>query len=163
MDFATGDYVWICEADDYCHKKMLKDLIKPIQKNPDIVISYCDTAMIDTTGNMIMSSIKKEIDQQNSKHWNQNYVIDGLEEIQKYAYLNCTIANVSSALIKRGDYKDFFASSKKYRQAGDWLFYVQLMKLGKVAYNKNARNYYRIHGSNVTSVTKKQAAVSKQK
>lgn len=157
MDFATGDYVWICEADDYCHKKMLKDLIKPIQKNPDIVISYCDTAMIDTTGNMIMSSIKKEIDQQNSKHWNQNYVIDGLEEIQKYAYLNCTIANVSSALIKRGDYKDFFASSKKYRQAGDWLFYVQLMKLGKVAYNKNARNYYRIHGSNVTSVTKKQA------
>lgn len=157
MELATGDYVWICEADDYCHPNMLKELVKPIKKEKDIVISYCDTAMISTDGKVIASSVKKEIDQQHTKHWNHNYVIDGIEEIKNYAYLNCTIANVSSTLIKKGDYQEFFEKSKQYRQAGDWLFYIQIMKLGKVAYNKKAYNYYRIHGNNVTSTTKKQS------
>ena len=97
------------------------------------------------------------MDQQHTKHWKHNYVIQGIEEIKNYAYLNCTIANVSSTLIKKGDYQEFFEKSKQYRQAGDWLFYIQIMKLGKVAYNKKAYNYYRIHGNNVTSTTKKQS------
>ena len=41
--------------------------------------------------------------------------------------------------------------SGKYKQAGDWLFYVNVMSNGKIAYSKKALNYYRVHGNNVSS------------
>lgn len=154
---AKGDYVWICEADDYCTENLLSHLIKPIQKHPDVMISYCDTAMIDTFGNLIQSSVKNDIDLQKTGHWRHSYLNEGQKEIQDYAYLNCTIANVSSALIKKENYQSYFDLSKQYKQAGDWLFYLNVMNRGKVAFCKEVCNYYRIHGNNVTSVTKKQA------
>ena len=90
-------------------------------------------------------------------HWDNNYINDGINEIKNYSYLNCTIANVSSVIFRKDDYEKYFIESSKYRQAGDWLFYVNIMKHGKVAFSKHALNYYRLHGNNVTSLTKKKA------
>lgn len=151
FELAKSDYIWIAEADDYCNEKLLTNLVKPIEKDPSIVISYADTAFIDAFGNIILKSIKPEIDIQNSGHWDHSYVNDGMSEIRDYSYLNCTIANVSSALIKKGDYSNYLQKSGEYKQAGDWLFYVNVMSQGKIAYNSKVLNYYRVHGNNVSS------------
>ena len=151
FELAKSDYVWIAEADDYCDEKLLTNLVKPIEKDSSIMISYSDTAFIDVFGNIILKSIKSEIDIQNSGHWNHSYINDGILEIRNYSYLNCTIANVSSALIKNGDYSKYLQKSGEYKQAGDWLFYVNLMSHGKIAYNSKVLNYYRVHGNNVSS------------
>ena len=90
-------------------------------------------------------------------HWNKNFISIGNEEIKNYAFVNCTIANVSSVLFKRNDYTKFFKESGKFKQAGDWLFYLNIMNTGKISYIDKPLNYYRVHGSNVTSVTKKAA------
>lgn len=156
FDEATGDYVWIAEADDYSEKSFLKSIIKPIKKDKDVVISYSDTAFIDKDGYIIMRTIKPEIDILKTGHWNQNFVKNGIDEIHDHSYLNCTIANVSSVLFKKGDYDNFFEEASKFRQAGDWLFYVYVMTSGKIAYYNKPLNYYRVHGNNVTSKTKKQ-------
>lgn len=156
---ATSNYVWIAEADDYCSKHLLSNLVKPILKEQNVVISYADTAFIDTVGNLITKSIVPEIDVQNTGHWNNKYINDGKEEFNNYTYLNCTIANVSSTLIKKDDYSTYFKISGKYKQAGDWLFYANIMQKGKIAYSNKTLNYYRIHGNNVTSVTKKEAHI----
>ncbi len=148
---ATGDYVWIAEADDYCDPSLLKNLVKPILKNESIVISYSDTAFVDIFGNVTVKSIKPEIDISKTKHWNKSYINDGLNEIKNYSYLNCTIANVSSALIKNGNYNKYLTESGNYKQAGDWLFYINLMTLGSIAYTNKVLNYYRLHGDNVSS------------
>ena len=155
FEMACGDYVWIAEADDYCDSKMLKNLVKPLNTYSDIVISYCDTAFINAEGKMTLPSIKNEIDFMNTKHWNQDFVNDGKEEYKNYAFLNCTIANVSSTLIKKDYYHDFFELSGQFKQAGDWLFYVNIMQKGKIAYSNKTLNYYRVHGNNVSSITKK--------
>ena len=154
---AEGDYVWIAEADDYSEKTFLKTVTRPLKKYNDVKISYVDTAFIDKDGYIIMRSIKPEIDILKTGHWDKNFVSNGLDEISNYAYLNCTIANVSSVLFKNDDYLSYFKESGKFKQAGDWLFYVNVMKDGKIAYSNKAINYYRVHGNNVTSVTKKQA------
>ena len=104
-----------------------------------------------------MKSIKPEIDILQTGHWDHDFVNSGIEEIKNYAYLNCTVANVSSVLFKNDDYSNFFKESGKYRQAGDWLFYINIMKQGKIAFSNKPINYYRVHGNNVTSVTKKQS------
>ena len=104
---------------------------------------------------MIQSSVKQDIDLQHTGHWNHSYVNEGMNEMKQYAYLNCTIANVSSTLIKKGNYQDYFAYAKQLKQAGDWMFYLNIMSEGNIAFCNKVCNYYRIHGNNVTSVTKK--------
>lgn len=151
MELATGDYVWIAEADDYCEAKLLRTLVNPIKKDKNVMISYSDTAFIDTFGNIILKSIKPEIDIQKSGHWDKSYINNGLDEIKNYSYLNCTISNVSSAIIKNGDYEEYLKMSGEFKQAGDWLFYVNLISNGDIAYSNKILNYYRVHGNNVSS------------
>lgn len=156
FELATGDYVWIAEADDCCDKTLLKKLIKPVKENKNIYISYADTAFINAWDKIILPTIKPEIDIMKTKHWDSDFVDNGLEEIEKYTFLNCIIANVSSCIIKRDNYDDIFKKIIEYKQAGDWLFYVSVMKKGDIAFCNKPLNYYRLHGNNVTSVTKKQ-------
>lgn len=154
---ASGDYVWIAEADDYCRSNFLTKVMKPIEKNDNVVISYSDTAYIDKEGKLVLRTIKPEIDILKTGHWDKSFVVNGIDEIKNHAYLNCTIANVSSVIFKKDNYDSFFKLSGQYKQAGDWLFYVNIMTKGKVAFYNKPLNYYRLHGNNVTSVTKKQA------
>ena len=153
---ATGDYVWIAEADDCCDKTLLKNIIKPIKQDKNIYISYADTAFINAWDKIILPTIKPEIDIRKTNHWESDFVDNGLEEIKNYTFLNCIIANVSSCIIKKDNYDDIFENIIEYKQAGDWLFYVSVMKKGDIAFCNKPLNYYRLHGNNVTSVTKKQ-------
>ena len=152
FSYAKGDYVWVAEADDYADKHFLKTVVKPLKKDSDILISYTDTSFINGEGVKVLKSIVPEIDIQKTKHWNKSYVNIGLDEILHYSYLNCTIANVSSTLIKNGNYSKYFKMSSSYRQAGDWLLYVNIMRYGKISYVNKPLNYYRLHGNNVSSI-----------
>ena len=153
---ATGDYVWIAEADDYCEPNLISNLVKQLKNNKNIRISYADTAFIDVNGYITMKSIVPEIDIQKSNHWNCNYVNNGLEEINNYSYGNNTIANASSCIIKRDDNSKFLKVAGEYKQAGDWLLYMEIMALGDIAYYAKALNYYRLHGNNVSATMKQQ-------
>lgn len=152
---AKSDYIWIAEADDYCSNQFAKKIMTPLLKDNDIVLSYSDTAFIDAEGKIILKTIKTEIDIMKTGHWNKSYIIDGKQEVYNYTFLNCTIANVSSVIFKKGNYNNYFKLSGEYKQAGDWLFYANIMQNGKVAYFNKTLNYYRVHGNNVSSTTKK--------
>lgn len=156
LEMAHGDYVWICEADDYCKKNFLKKVTEPIRENKDIVISYADTGFIDGDGNVIKKSLIDQIDLLKTNHWHDSYVNDGIEEINNYTYLNCTIPNVSGTIIKTGNYGKILEKAKTFKQCGDWYFYINVLKLGKIAYNKKTLNYYRLHGNNISSTMDKE-------
>ena len=155
FELATCDYVWIAEADDYCDKNYLKFVIKPCLKKNNIVLSYSDTSFIDSNGKVIQKSVINQIDFSKSGHWDKKYLNNGVSEFSEYEYLNCTIANVSSCIMKKSDFNYEFELSSKYKQAGDWLFYANIMRKGDVSYCNKTLNYYRIHGNNVTSITSK--------
>lgn len=156
FDLVSGDYVWIAEADDYCEKNMISKLVSTIKQDKEIVLSYVDTSFINTLGVRQLKTIKPEIDIQKSGHWESDFINDGLEEIKNYAFLNCTIANVSSCLIKNNNYTKILNECGTYKQAGDWLFYVNVMKCGKISFVNKPLNYYRVHGNNVSSTMKKE-------
>lgn len=156
LETAQSEYIWIAEADDFCDKKMLSSIMAPVEKDRETVITYADTAFINKTGKIIVKTIKPEIDQMQTGHWNKDFINDGKEEIRDYAFLNCTIANVSSAVFKKDDYSDIFDEMVNYHQVGDYYFYLSVMERGKVAFKNKPLNYYRMHGANVTSTTKKQ-------
>lgn len=148
---AKGDYIWIAEADDYCHKNMISELLKPIKQDNKIRIAYVDTAFTDQKGNIFLKTIKPEIDVMKTGHWDKSYVNNGLDEIKNYTFLNNTIANVSSCIIKKDDYTEVYEESGSYRQSGDWVFYINIMSKGKVAYIDKIMNFYRVHDTQITS------------
>ena len=156
LEIMTSDYLWIAEADDYCKRNMVPSLMKYIEKDSEIQLAYVDTAFINTYGDIIMPTIKPEIDIMQTGHWDSDFINDGKEEIENYAFLNCTIANVSSVIFKRDDYTDIFNELVNYKQVGDYLFYLYVMEKGKIAFVNKPLNFYRVHGNNVTSKTKKQ-------
>ena len=153
---AKSEYVWIAEADDYCDKKMLEVLLNKIKKDSNIRIAYVDTAFIDSKGKIFLKTIKNEIDLRKTGHWDKDFINNGKNELENYTFLNCTIANVSSCIIKKDNYDEIFESAIKYRQAGDWVVYANVMIKGDIAYVNKPYNYYRVHGANITSTMKKQ-------
>ena len=156
FNIADGDYVWIAEADDYCDKRLLNVLLNKVRKDKDIRIAYVDTAFMDANGNVFLKSIKSEIDLRKTGHWDKDYINNGKNELENYTFLNCTIANVSSCIIKKDNYDDIFEKAIKYRQAGDWVVYSNVMIKGDIAYINKQYNFYRVHGNNITSTMKKQ-------
>lgn len=153
FSYATGDYVWIAEADDCCEKTLLENVVKPIRENPDkkIYLSYVDTAFINIYDKITLPTIKPEIDILKTGHWDSDYVNKGTKEVESYSFLNNTVANVSSCIIKKDNYDEIFEKIIHYRQAGDWLFYVNVIKRGYIAYTNKTLNYYKVHGENISS------------
>lgn len=159
MNLASGDYVWVAEADDYAKKNFLNEVVSPLKENNNIVISYADTGFIDSNGYITKNSLVDQIDILKTNHWNASYVNKGISEINCYSYLNCTIPNVSGTIIKKGNYDEIFESAKKFHQSGDWFTYLNILNLGDISFINNTLNYYRVHGNNISQTFDKKAHI----
>lgn len=159
MNLASGDYVWVAEADDYAKENFLNEVVSPLKKNNNIVISYADTGFIDSNGYITKNSLVDQIDILKTNHWNASYVNKGISEINCYSYLNCTIPNVSGTIIKKGNYDEIFESAKKFHQSGDWFTYLNILNLGDISYINKTLNYYRVHGNNISQTFDKKAHI----
>ena len=151
---SKSKFVWIAEADDYSDKEFLKEVMPPLVDD-DVYLSYSDSSFMLVNGVPTLRSMDILIDLMKTKHWEKDYINDGINEIENYEFLNCTIANASSVVFRNGDYDEEFKESTKYKQVGDWLFYVNIMKKGKIAYRKKSLNYCCIHEGSSTATTKK--------
>lgn len=159
INLATGDYVWVAEADDYAKKNFLNEVVSPLKKNNNIVISYADTGFIDSNGYITKNSLVDQIDILKTNHWNASYVNKGISEINCYSYLNCTIPNVSGTIIKKGNYDEIFEEAKKFHQSGDWFTYLNILNLGDISFINKTLNYYRVHGNNISQTFDKKAHI----
>lgn len=159
MNLASGDYVWVAEADDYAKENFLNEVVSPLKENNNIVISYADTGFIDSNGYITKNSLVDQIDILKTNHWNASYVNKGIAEINCYSYLNCTIPNVSGTIIKKGNYDEIFESAKKFHQSGDWFTYLNILNLGDISFINKTLNYYRVHGNNISQTFDKKAHI----
>mgnify|MGYP004504773349 FL=1 len=148
FDIATGEFVWIAEADDSAENNFVEELIKPFD-DPEMVLSYCESAKIDGENNLIRSRCDDWYDMCRTGEWNKSYIWTGKEEIINHLSVTNTILNVSSVMWKKQDYSEIFEKAGEFRVAGDWYIYYNVLKNGKISWNTNALNYYRKHGSSV--------------
>lgn len=149
---AKYEYVWIAEADDSCSPFFLEEVMKGFQ-DESVVLSYCESLTMDENNKLLMGDLRVWIDIFNTGKWNQNYVNDGKKEVEEAMCINNTIANVSSAVIKKYDYKDVLEAAKEYRLAGDWYTYMNILKKGKIAYFRDSLNYHRMQTQGLTLST----------
>ena len=149
---AKTDYVWIAEADDSCNERFLETVMQAFD-DPEVVISYCESLTIDENNTLLMGDLRVWIDIFQTGKWNHSYVKDGREEVAETMCINNTIANVSSAVIRNGNYTDILEHAKSFKLAGDWYTYMNLLKLGKIAYYRESLNYHRMQTQGLTLST----------
>ena len=148
FDSATGDFIWIAEADDSAENNFVEELIKPFDDD-EVVLSYCESARIDGNNMLIREKSDDLYDMCRTGEWNKSYVWTGREENIYHLSVTNTILNVSSVMWRKKDYTDIFAKAGEFKVAGDWYIYYNILKDGKISWNCKPLNYYRKHGSSV--------------
>ena len=153
---STGDFVWICEADDSCSKYFLNVVMRSFN-NDDVVLSYAESRAIDEAGKELMPDLRAWVDEFKTGHWNKNYVNDGKEELANYLCSNNTIPNASGVVFRKINVpiNKYLQEAQKFRLVGDWYFYAKYLLHGKIAYHSEALNYRRLQNNSVTSTTDK--------
>ena len=156
-EMATGDYIWIAEADDLCKQDFLAEAMKGFD-DPEVVLSYTESEIINSWGLMVAPNFRWSRDKEKTGHYNSSYTKDGLREVEEIMAIRCTIPNVSAVVFRRSDkipYLKYLDEALKFSQVGDWYFYVNVLKHGKISYSRKALNKFRVHSGSKTKRSKK--------
>lgn len=153
---ASGDFVWIAEADDLSNKYFLEEVMKGFEDS-EVMISYSESAIMNGAGVIIAPNFRWSRDKEKTGHFKKNYIKDGICEIKEIMAIRCTIPNVSAVVFRKNgvNYEKILEEAEKFTQVGDWYFYLKVLERGKISYNRKSLNYFRIHKGSVTSNSKK--------
>ena len=153
IDNISGDYFWICEADDSADPEFLEVCMKGFD-DEEVVLSYVDSARINDQNELIRSNSQDLYNIFDTDHWDKPFIVDGKDEIKQYLSVLNTILNVSGVVWKNLDISQILEEAKRFHVAGDWYIYVNFLERGKVAFDSRCLNYYRKHENSVTSSVK---------
>ena len=149
---ATGDYVWIAEADDLSDPDFLETVLKPFSA-PGVSMSYCESRQIDEHGRRLCENYLDYVADVDPMRWRSAYVADGTEEITGVLAIKNTIPNVSAVIFRRDAINrvlsEKLAFIQSFHRAGDWVTYLEVLARGKIAFTPHAANRHRRHAGSV--------------
>ena len=151
---ATGDIIWIAEADDLCEPEFLQTVVKSFD-DPQTILSYCQSRQMREDGSISATDYLDYTADISTQRWRSDYIEDGVREIAHYLAVKNTIPNVSGVLVWRQllieVMIEWFEQITELRIAGDWLTYILcLEKGGRLAYHAQALNFHRRHDNGIT-------------
>jgi len=146
---ASGDLVWIAEADDVADPGFLERLTAGFAQR-DVVMAFAQSRVLDEQGNTTRPDMRAHTDGVDPQRWSKDYVEVGAREvIDALAYRN-TIPNVSACVFSRQPLLDAIEGLDRFRFCGDWYLYCRLLRGGSIAFVAEALNGFRRHGASVT-------------
>lgn len=141
FSYAKGDLIWIAESDDSCAPNFLQENIDVLTKyGSECVVSFCKSVKIDIDGNHL-----------SEEGFDKNIYLVGRRFINSYLSRYNYIQNASSAVFRKDALKHVDSAYMEYRGCGDWVFWIEVCKNGKVAYINKPLNYFRQHVMSTTS------------
>ncbi len=143
IDLARGEYIWIAESDDWADKYFLDKAVHHFDKKEDINLVYGKSVIINGKGNIISIYNYKSIDMP-SERWEAYFVNEGQDEIKEYLYRRNTIPNASAVLMKRAPVLKEVNKITTFRMMGDWILWIKTLISGKVIYDPEMVNYFRV-------------------
>lgn len=150
---ASGEYVWIAEADDLAEPAFLQSALGPLADSK-VVLSYMESKQIDENSRLIADDYAYYTGDISSQKWSVNYKETGSEEIKSALAVKNTIPNVSAAVFRResftSTFREYLDEIISYKHAGDWVLYIRLMQRGDVAFSADNLNIHRRHGKSLT-------------
>ncbi len=145
IDAAQGELVWIAESDDQCDSNFLETLVRCFDDEA-VLLAYAHSVFIDTSGNRLDFDFAGYIsDLGCGSKWNHSYVETAHNEVNCALGIKNTIPNASGVVFRRPIDMPLLKDKAwlSMAVAGDWVFYLHLIRGGKVAYSTETSNYFR--------------------
>ena len=143
---ATGDYLWVCESDDFAEPSFLQTAVDALQADNTAVLFYCNSWVVDATGTRVGHTSAYFQDYWQDPRWTANFSANGPDEFVKFQLRGQTVPNMSSALVSTAAFRAAcIPVLKKFRLTGDWLFIGRVMLHGSVVFAAKALNNFRQH------------------
>lgn len=139
IELAKGEFIWIAESDDIAEHDFLEVLLGLMDSN--VGLAYCASLWIDENSKVIHEPDHEKED----ATWSGNQLISG-EMLTGNLIYNASSAVFRKELISKVD----FNKISTFKYAGDWLFWVQLMKDTQVVRTGKRLNHFRRHTGNVS-------------
>lgn len=153
---ATGEFVWIAEADDTSDPDFLPKLVSLLRSDPEIRFAFADSRAIDSEGKPLGPSYKPYYATVEPGALEHTEVFDAGEFVRRFMAVKNLILNVSAVVWRRDALLRALdrcgADLKGYRMAGDWRLYLEALAEpgARVAYEAEALNVHRRHAQSVT-------------
>ncbi|MGL4207977.1 MAG: glycosyltransferase family 2 protein [Candidatus Adiutrix sp.] len=151
---ATGDIVWIAESDDYCSFNFLETLV-PLFDDSALKLAYANTWFVGECGNLLASMGDYSLNLVGTPLWDKDFVMEAQEYALKYMCGQNAIPNASGVIFRQMGHLPLLDDPGwlSMRLFGDWVFYLQAMWGGCLAYTTKTTNFRRIYSSSVTVQT----------
>ncbi len=155
IENATGELIWIAESDDFCDLDFLEKLI-PFFSDETVLLGYSHSVFIDEDGQKNTFAFEHYLSDIDRHKWDSSYINTAHNEVISSLGLKNTIPNVSSVVFRRP--KGIIAILNnpewlKMKVCGDWLFYLNFIRGGRIAYCRETNNYYRIYQTSSSKKT----------
>lgn len=159
IQIATGDYIWICESDDYAESIFLERAVAALQTDNKAVLFYCHSWIVDSEGKQIGHTSDYFHNIWKETRWDTDFIEDGVNELIRYQLRGQVVPNMSSALISTNAFcRSYQPFLTRLKLTGDWLFIGNVMCCGRVIFCSETLNNYRQHA--VTSRVRVKSARS---
>ena len=156
LQMVKGDYVWIAEADDLCEERFLEELVANMEKEKDIILTYCESKQIDENEKVLAENYLDYTNDIDNEKWRKDYVRYGEKEISDTLVIKNTIPNVSAVLFKNINISSIPEEILDFKICGDWFFYVWLLRNGRISYVNRPLNLHRRHNRSVVKTEDRQ-------
>lgn len=151
LRLARGKYVWIAESDDYADSDFLMKTVDALEQNPDVVLAFTGSQMIDSEGrNLLLDWDKFAQNVSLLTKFESSYFLS------KKMLWNNSIYNASMVLFRKECYDKADFEYRQFRYCGDWLFWIRVCQQGNVISINRKLNYFRQHENKVSPHAEKE-------
>jgi glycosyltransferase involved in cell wall biosynthesis len=138
---ASGDYLIFLGHDDLLPVEHVAAMLKEF--NDETVFVHCNSITIDSAGATV--SVAKDDEEQSRKNE------DILFELSLSNFIHSC-----GCVIRKSSFLQIGGAEEKYKNYGEWLYWIKLASIGKVKFSTVSRSFRRKHESNLTKTfTKK--------
>lgn len=146
---ASNEYVWIAESDDIADKFFLETLVKKMEADSEIVLTYCQSNRINENDEVTGTWKDFTTELESSELFERDFVMNGKEYINKFLIHRNTIPNASAVLFRKSVFDKIGGAPVHLKNNGDWLTWLKMLCFGKVAFLSEPLNYFRKHDKSV--------------
>lgn len=150
IGLAKGEYIWIAESDDVAAPELLQTLYNNITQNKNVVLSYCQSYRINKDSE-ITGDWSDYTEKYAPELFANDFVMSGLEFIQKYYLIKNFIPNTSAVLFRKDIFIQVGGVNTEVGYITDWLCWLKILTKGKVAFSSKKLNLYRSHDKSLVT------------
>jgi glycosyltransferase involved in cell wall biosynthesis/TolA-binding protein len=152
---ATGDLVWVAESDDFCDERFLEVIVRCF-RDEAVMLAYSRCVFVDKSETPLPDEFRHHVsDLACAAKWERSYVETAHNEVREALGIKNTIPNASGAVFKRPVDLALLEDESWLSMvvAGDWVFYLHVLRGGKIAYTTGTTNYFRRYEGSAAELT----------